>query len=99
MSNPGTPEPDSRPTRSYPAVDDDARTPPTLPPATPTEAAGTPDPMRFQPIRLHKEGGMGRVHLALDAELNRHVAFKEILPDLADIPAVVDHFLFEAEVM
>ena len=57
-------------------------------------SAGT----RFRVLRPHARGGIGTVSVALDAELNREVALKQILPDQADNLASRAGFLLEAEV-
>ena len=46
----------------------------------------------------HARGGIGTVSVALDAELNREVALKQILPEQADNLASRSRFLLEAEV-
>src|SRR5262249_31859338 len=43
-------------------------------------------------------GGLGAVFVALDAELGREVALKQILDDHADDPASRSRFLLEAEI-
>jgi WD40 repeat protein/tetratricopeptide (TPR) repeat protein len=53
---------------------------------------------RFQVLRPHAEGGLGRVLLARDAELPREVALKEIKPGHADDPESRARFLLEAQV-
>lgn len=53
---------------------------------------------RFQFLREHAEGGLGRVCVARDRELNREVALKEIKPSYADDPAARARFVLEAEV-
>ncbi len=53
---------------------------------------------RFRILRLHKRGGLGSVSLALDTELNREVALKQILGRHADDPASRSRFLLEAEI-
>ncbi|HEX7445992.1 MAG TPA: bifunctional serine/threonine-protein kinase/formylglycine-generating enzyme family protein [Pirellulales bacterium] len=53
---------------------------------------------RFEVVRLHASGGLGQVSIALDRELHRQVALKEIHPRLADQPESRARFLLEAEV-
>jgi serine/threonine-protein kinase len=53
---------------------------------------------RFLLLRPHGKGGIGQVGVALDTELNREVALKEIQPQLADDAGSRHRFLLEAEV-
>jgi WD40 repeat protein/serine/threonine protein kinase len=53
---------------------------------------------RFAILRTHAKGGLGQISVALDAELNREVALKELRPERADDPASRTRFLLEAEV-
>jgi serine/threonine-protein kinase len=53
---------------------------------------------RFRILKLHAEGGLGRVYEAHDAELGRTVALKEIRPDRADYPQFRSRFVLEAEI-
>jgi WD40 repeat protein/serine/threonine protein kinase len=53
---------------------------------------------RFSILRPHARGGLGQVSVALDAELNREVALKELRPELADDPDSRARFLLEAEI-
>ncbi|QDV32557.1 serine/threonine-protein kinase [Tautonia plasticadhaerens] len=41
---------------------------------------------RFEVLDLHAEGGLGSVYRAIDAELGREVALKQIRPERADDP-------------
>jgi hypothetical protein len=53
---------------------------------------------RFQVLRAHARGGLGEVSVALDKELNRQVALKELQAYHAHSPASQSRFLLEAEV-
>jgi eukaryotic-like serine/threonine-protein kinase len=53
---------------------------------------------RFRVLRPHARGGLGAVFVALDGELNREVALKQILNDHADDPLCRQRFLMEAEI-
>ena len=58
----------------------------------------TSDGQRFRVLRPHARGGLGAVFVALDGELNREVALKQILDHHADDPTSRQRFLLEAEV-
>ncbi len=53
---------------------------------------------RFHVMRPHAEGGIGRVSLAFDSELQREVVLKQIKPERADDAESRARFLIEAEV-
>ena len=74
----------------------DQRSTETLPPTS----IGAPSEVgaRFRVLRAHAEGGLGKVSLARDEELNREVALKEIKSQYADDPDSRARFTREAEI-
>ncbi len=90
------PEPDTQAT--LPPLDVDATLPPTLADGTPPADAAPVDGVRYRVLRSHARGGLGEVFVALDTEVGREVALKEIQDEFADDPASQGRFLREAEV-
>jgi WD40 repeat protein len=80
-----------------PTTTDQAATIAYVPPAAST-GRGKRGSTRFQIIRPHARGGLGEVFLALDRELNRTVALKELPSERAHDGASQDRFVQEAEV-
>jgi len=105
LGEPGSKDtPDLESAMATPALERDSLAS-TLPPLTPTPhkfqgsaGRGPASDVRYRPMRFHKKGGIGEVHLARDSELGREVALKRIQGHLADDPELRRRFLREAEV-
>jgi serine/threonine protein kinase len=67
-------------------------------PTSATVGSVTSDGQRFRVLRHHARGGLGAVFVALDAELHREVALKQILDSHADDPLSRHRFVMEAEI-
>jgi eukaryotic-like serine/threonine-protein kinase len=63
-----------------------------------SDASGARSASRFRIVRPHARGGLGQVSVAIDSELNRDVALKEIQPQYADDHDSRYRFRLEAEV-
>jgi hypothetical protein len=70
-----------------------AQTAATLPPGSPA-----PHDSRYKILRPHATGGLGEVYVALDTELNREVALKEIKLQHARDISSRQRFMLEAEI-
>jgi formylglycine-generating enzyme required for sulfatase activity/tRNA A-37 threonylcarbamoyl transferase component Bud32 len=93
-------QPQSTSTLDYQAADDGATLPAHAVPGASAGDSGQSDRSgtRYRVLRPHARGGLGEVFVALDVELRREVALKEIQGRHADREDSRARFLLEAEV-
>jgi len=53
---------------------------------------------RYVILRLHAQGGLGTISVALDEMLGRKVALKQMRPEMADVAHLRRRFIHEAEI-
>jgi eukaryotic-like serine/threonine-protein kinase len=70
-------------------------TPPWVTPAR--QPAATAGASRFRIVRTHAKGGLGEVFIAIDEELHREIALKEIQSHRANHPESQRRFRFEVK--
>jgi hypothetical protein len=85
---------DAPPPNLMPATIDSGFVPEPGPLLPPTTAVGG----RFTVLRLHAQGGLGRVSVARDERLGREVSLKEVQPDRAGSHAALRRFRTEAAI-
>ena len=62
------------------------------------QPSSDPQALRFKKIRFHDKGGLGEIHVAVDRELPREVALKEIKPRYANVHSSRERFAQEARI-
>jgi serine/threonine-protein kinase len=65
---------------------------------SPVSGGSTTNFQRFRPLRPHARGGLGAIFVAVDEELHREVALKQLHDSHADDPVSRTRFLLEAEI-